>query len=150
MCQVHYCDISDVSQLCTKSLSCGHPCNGIRDEEECLPCLKGCGDNTKLTQDNEDQCMICFTCALEDEPCIQVQQDSRSPLLISCKVDCGHVFHIRCVRKLLEIKWSGPRITFGFCKCPVCAQPWVNLKHPAVAEGIAPITKLYEEVFTYL
>lgn len=109
------CDQAECVELakksCTKTHACGHACYGVRDEETCLPCLHGCagaaGTATKLTQDHEDQCMICFTGALSEAPCMQ------SP--------CGHVFHAHCVRALLQARWSGPRVAFGFCKCAVCA-----------------------------
>ena len=39
-------------QACVKHLPCGHPCNGIAGEAECLPCLRGCDTNTKLKQVN--------------------------------------------------------------------------------------------------
>ena len=75
------CDKEDCAELaklvCQKTLPCGHGCNGIRDEATCLPCLHGCDNGEKekslpLKQDSEDQCMVCFTSSLSEEPCIQV------------------------------------------------------------------------------
>ncbi|EGD72098.1 hypothetical protein PTSG_11546 [Salpingoeca rosetta] len=131
---------------CTKTLTCGHACCGIRGEEKCLPCLRGCkpeveaGDGEEggqvarapLTQDNEDQCMICFTGALQEEPCIQTP--------------CGHVFHFNCVKRLLEVRWNGPRITFGFCKCPICSSSWIHKDIPALQHLLQPLNDLYDEV----
>ena len=61
---------------CVCTLSCGHPCRGVRDERECLPCLYGCrrtdGGDSRLKQDADDMCMVCFTEALAAAPCIQV------------------------------------------------------------------------------
>ena len=60
---------------CTKTLSCGHACGGILEEQVCLPCLHGCQGNMKekLKQDAEDMCMICFTEALSAAPAVQVK-----------------------------------------------------------------------------
>eukprot|EP00047_Mylnosiga_fluctuans_P000811 m.202671 g.202671 ORF g.202671 m.202671 type:complete len:4234 (-) comp10109_c2_seq9:387-13088(-) len=117
--------------LCTKTLPCGHPCNGVRDEATCLPCLRGCSKDT-LFMDSEDLCPICFTTSLAEEPCVLL--------------DCRHVFHFRCIRRLLTMRWSGPRITFGYCRCPTCSRSLVDLKHPILAPLVEPVRILYEEV----
>lgn len=36
------------------------------------------------------------------------------------QLDCSHVFHLQCTRRVLENRWLGPRITFGFMSCPIC------------------------------
>ena len=62
---------SDV--VCDKILPCGHACCGVKGEEKCLPCLHGCaGDDSKLKQDAEDMCMMCYTEGLSYAACIQV------------------------------------------------------------------------------
>ena len=63
------------SEVCEKTLACGHPCNGVMGEEDCLPCLHhGCAmDVAKLKQDADDMCMICYTEGLSCAPCIQVR-----------------------------------------------------------------------------
>ncbi len=58
------------------------------------------------------------------------------------------MFHFRCVERLLAARWNGPRITFGFCKCPICSSPWLDVQQPAIAPLIAPLAKLYKEVRT--
>ena len=58
-------------EICDKTLSCGHPCNGVKGEETCLPCLFGC-DTSELKQDADDMCMICYTEGLSCAPCIKV------------------------------------------------------------------------------
>ena len=60
--------------ICVRTLSCGHPCGGIRDEQPCLPCLHGChmSAGERLRQDADDMCMICFTEALAAAPAIKV------------------------------------------------------------------------------
>lgn len=96
---------------CDKILECGHACCGIRNEAECLPCLRCVSDSSNLTQDADDFCMICWSESLGNAP--------------SIKIDCGHVFHYTCIRRVLEMRWNGPRISFGFMGCPLCK---VNLK----------------------
>ena len=59
--------------VCDKTLSCGHTCCGVKEEEKCLPCLNGCSSgDPKLKQDADDMCMICYTEGLSCAPCIQV------------------------------------------------------------------------------
>ncbi len=61
-----------------------------------------------------DYCNICFCEGLSQAPTIVL--------------GCGHVFHYHCVEKRLKLKWFKyefnyrfrPRITFGFCLCPLC------------------------------
>ena len=61
-------------EVCENTLACGHPCNGVKGEEVCLPCLHGCvSDTTKLKQDADDMCMICYTEGLSCAPCVQVR-----------------------------------------------------------------------------
>ena len=59
---------------CSKTLSCGHLCGGIKDEKACLPCLHRCrsDDQELLKQDSDDMCMICFTEALSAAPAVLV------------------------------------------------------------------------------
>jgi hypothetical protein len=33
---------------------------------------------------------------------------------------CGHIFHHGCAKALLERRWNGPAISFGFADCPLC------------------------------
>lgn len=117
--------------LCTRTLPCGHACNGVRDEATCLPCLRGCSKDV-VKMDADDQCPICFTSSLSDEPCI--------------RLDCAHVFHYRCVQRLLTNRWTGPRIVFGFCRCSVCSQSLLQSTHPLLAAALQPLRELYGEV----
>ena len=61
-------------EVCDRTLACGHPCSGLRGENDCLPCLyHDCAkDASKLKQDADDMCMICYTEGLSCAPCIQV------------------------------------------------------------------------------
>lgn len=113
---------------CVKILPCGHLCGGIKDEETCLPCLHGCS-SVKLKQDADDMCMICFTDALAPFPSIHLE--------------CGHVFHYHCCVTVLQKLWIGPRITFGFCKCPICKS---KINHVSLRKELDPIDSLYEDV----
>ncbi|XP_053398701.1 E3 ubiquitin-protein ligase MYCBP2-like isoform X4 [Mercenaria mercenaria] len=117
-------------EACNKTLSCGHVCGGIKNDT-CLPCLHRCRaeDQELLKQDSDDMCMICFTEALSAAPAILLK--------------CGHVFHAHCARRVLENRWVGPRITFGFSHCPICK---CNIDHPVLRELLRPIQQLYEDV----
>ncbi|XP_072434052.1 E3 ubiquitin-protein ligase MYCBP2 isoform X16 [Chiloscyllium punctatum] len=115
---------------CGKTHSCGHPCGGVKGEEHCLPCLHGCDKNAIcLKQDADDMCMICFTEALSAAPAVQL--------------DCSHVFHLHCCRRVLENQWLGPRITFGFMACPICKN---KINHLVLKDLLDPIKDLYEDV----
>ena len=61
-------------------------------------------------------------------------------------MDCGHVFHFNCVKRLLEVRWNGPRITFGFCVCPICRASWVKCQAKPLKELLTPLAALYDEV----
>ncbi|XP_075279518.1 E3 ubiquitin-protein ligase MYCBP2 isoform X14 [Opisthocomus hoazin] len=115
---------------CSKTHPCGHPCGGVKNEEHCLPCLHGCEKSTTtLKQDADDMCMICFTEALSAAPAIQL--------------DCSHVFHLQCCQRVLENRWLGPRITFGFMSCPICKN---KINHSVLKDLLDPIKELYEDV----
>uniref|UniRef100_A0A8C2L2T6 RCR-type E3 ubiquitin transferase n=1 Tax=Cyprinus carpio TaxID=7962 RepID=A0A8C2L2T6_CYPCA len=124
-------DCQEYAKLaCSKTHPCGHPCGGVKNEELCLPCLHGC-DKTAvcLKQDADDMCMICFTEALSAAPAIQL--------------DCSHVFHLQCTRRVLDNRWLGPRITFGFMSCPICKN---KINHSVLKDLLDPIKELYEDV----
>lgn len=72
--------------MCDQTLTCGHPCSGVKGEEECLPCLHGCAAlEANLKQDADDMCMICYTEGLSCAPCIQVGLDLTSG---ACRCSC--------------------------------------------------------------
>ncbi|XP_023654220.2 E3 ubiquitin-protein ligase MYCBP2 isoform X4 [Paramormyrops kingsleyae] len=124
-------DCQEYAKLaCSRTHPCGHPCGGVKNEEHCLPCLHGCDKSaTYLKQDADDMCMICFTEALSAAPAIQL--------------DCTHVFHLQCTRRVLENRWLGPRITFGFMSCPICKN---KINHSVIKDLLDPIKELYEDV----
>uniref|UniRef100_A0A8C6XHK3 RCR-type E3 ubiquitin transferase n=1 Tax=Naja naja TaxID=35670 RepID=A0A8C6XHK3_NAJNA len=125
-------DCQEYAKLaCSKTHPCGHPCGGVRNEDLCLPCLHGCDKSTTtaLKQDADDMCMICFTEALSAAPAIQL--------------DCSHIFHLQCCCRVLENRWLGPRITFGFMSCPICKN---KINHAVLKDLLDPIKELYEDV----
>ncbi|XP_055893471.1 E3 ubiquitin-protein ligase MYCBP2-like isoform X4 [Biomphalaria glabrata] len=116
---------------CNKILPCGHLCGGIAGEDPCLPCLHRCRpfDQGQLKQDADDMCMICFTEALSAAPAI--------------KLTCSHLFHLHCTKLILQKKYVGARITFGFSLCPICK---TSVDHPALKSLLEPIRALKEDV----
>jgi len=120
---------------CGLTHTCGHQCGGVRDESECLPCLHHCASEdelkVKLTQECDDMCMICWSDTLAEAPSIQLK--------------CGHVFHYKCVLKMFESRWPGPRITFAFTQCPCCRQ---TMSHRLIKDVADPIQALFDEVKT--
>ncbi|XP_052770015.1 uncharacterized protein LOC128209822 isoform X1 [Mya arenaria] len=115
------------SKVCTKELDCGHMCCGYRYEAECPPCLDpDCRGNGE--QNKEDICVICMD-MLGALPIIQSQ--------------CGHIFHLKCIRQVLKKRWVGPRINFNFLRCPICS---AKLKHPAIRSMLQSVTGLEEDI----
>lgn len=75
--------------------------------------------------------MACFSGALSEGPCVQLE--------------CGHIHHVACLKQMLTIRWSGPRIGFGFCKCPICRRSLLANSagfHPALDELLSPLAVL--------
>jgi hypothetical protein len=104
---------------CKKILECG----GVSGEEKCLKCL----DCNRL----DDYCNICFIETLPQAPCVELT--------------CGHIFHYECIKKKLEMKWSGTRVVFGFLNCPLCNQ---IIDSPVLKSILTPILTLYDRVKT--
>jgi len=109
-------------QVCPRVKDCGHFCGGVCDEEKCLPCFHGC-DGVHL--DADLACSSCYTETLGEAP--------------SVLLDCGHAFHASCLRKQLELKWDGPRITFKFMGCPTCRR---RITHAAFRDILDPMNAL--------
>jgi uncharacterized protein with PIN domain len=55
------------------------------------------------------------------------------------------VFHLQCIRAQLTQE-TGPRIEFGFARCPACATSLVETDHPLLKHELAPIKARYENV----
>ena len=119
---------------CKKKLKCGHKCFGVNGEKKCPPCLNSkCNDFQNIfDQEMDSFCNICFTEGLGAAPVI----------LLSCK----HYVHYHCIKKRLEGKWVGPKITFNHCTCPVCNK-WYNCTQvPEIQEIINENKVLYDEI----
>lgn len=102
-------------KCCCLKLDCGHFCKGYAKEGFCLPCLADeCFEKNAivlLDQKGSDYCNICFIESLQSGPCVQVA--------------CGHIYHVSCLEKRLELRWVKPRISFNFCLCPLC-KTWMQ------------------------
>lgn len=113
---------------------CGHAiaCRScLESNDRCIECNGEIADNIPIhipQEGEDDECIIC-TDTFAESPAI--------------KLNCGHAFHYDCCRRLLEARWPGPRITFGFTLCPICKQP---IDHPALQDVLTPIRELHEEV----
>ena len=137
-----------IKDNCHKILPCGHNCRGFRGEKKCLPCLnEKCAEEARAACSSghchkddtvlegitdEDFCTICFISELAAEPCI--------------KLGCGHVFHMNCIKTIIENKWLGHRITFKFLECPSCNQP-IDVDHcPQLAEALREAREIKDKV----
>jgi|688.fasta_scaffold2017946_1 E3 ubiquitin-protein ligase MYCBP2 len=88
VCRKQEC-INLMQSTCEKVLPCGHPCCGFSGEKKCMPCLDPkCIDkmdpSKKINQNIDDYCTVCQCSGLGQEPCVHL--------------DCGHIFHLGCVK----------------------------------------------------
>jgi len=119
---------------CKKKLRCGHKCFGVNGEKNCPPCIdKECKQfGGQFDQDKDAYCPICFTEGL-----------GSSPIVVT---SCGHYMHYQCIKKRLETKWIGPKITFNHCLCPSCNK-WFDIENvPELQKMINENKKLYESI----
>ena len=126
--------IKRYSYSCKKILKCGHKCLGVLKEKKCPPCLdKNCPNYKGLfEQEKNDYCKICFTEGLGSAPIVELT--------------CGHYVHYHCIKKRLEKKWIGPKITFNHCLCPVCNK-WDDCPYIPILKKLININKkLYENI----
>ena len=126
--------IKRYSYCCKKVLKCGHKCLGVLNEKKCPPCLdKNCENYGGLyDQEKNDYCKICFTEGLSSAPIVLLT--------------CGHYVHYHCIKKRLETKWIGPKITFNHCLCPVCNK-WDDCPYiSSLKKLINKNKKLYEQI----
>ncbi len=119
---------------CKKKLKCGHKCFGVDGEKECPPCLISQCKNYKnlFDQDTDAYCNICYTEGLGSAPVI----------LLSC----NHYVHYHCIKRRLEGKWVGPKITFNHCLCPQCNKWYSCPQVPEIQKLIDENQKLYKEI----
>ena len=119
---------------CKKVLPCGHKCFGVCTETLCPPCLDSeCPKfGGKFDQDKDSYCNICFTEGLGSAPIVELS--------------CGHLVHYMCIKKRLETRWIGPKITFNHCLCPQCNN-WYECKNvPELQKMVIENKKLYSEI----
>ena len=57
-------------------------------------------------ENKDDFCNICYYSSLSQEPCVHLE--------------CGHIYHIGCVKNQVEKQYNGPRIIFNYLNCPQC------------------------------
>ena len=100
---------------CKKRLKCGHKCFGVNGEKICPPCIdEECPQyGGQFDQNKSAYCPICYTEGL-----------GSSPVIVT---SCGHYMHYLCIKKRLETKWIGPKITFNHCLCPGCNK-WFDVE----------------------
>lgn len=115
------------SNSCKNILGCGHICSGFKNEEVCPPCLHGC--DASVGQTAQDNCIICYTDPLSAAPVVMLE--------------CTHLFHLHCVKRVLDNKWVGARITFSFTLCPICKAP---IKHKYLEPAMKKVLELQEDV----
>ena len=118
---------------CKKVLKCGHKCFGVEHEKECPPCLdEKCKEfQGKFSQNKDSYCTICH------------EGLGNSPIAV---LSCGHYVHYLCIKKRLEKKWPGPKITFNYCLCPTCNKWYDCNTLDDIQKMINENKKLYEEV----
>lgn len=116
---------------CKQFLNCGHSCLGHANENNCIiGCIdKNCNEyNDKFNQNKDEFCVICYTEVLEASPCI--------------KLDCGHIFHYKCIEQRIKKGYIGPAISLKFMNCPSCNQ-WMSAKNNKdIQDLIEPYNKL--------
>ena len=119
---------------CKKRLPCGHKCFGVNNERECPPCIdKECKQfGGQFGQNKDDYCIICYSEGL-----------GSSPMVV---LSCGHYIHYFCIKKRLETKWIGPKITFNHCLCPSCNKWFDCPSIPELQRMIDENKKLYEQI----
>ena len=117
---------------CKKTLPCGHHCFGT-ENDICPPCLDSKCDSFKnvFDQDMDSYCNICYTEGL-----------GASPIVI---LSCNHYVHFICIRKRLQTKWVGPKITFNHCLCPVCNN-WYDCTNPEINRLLIENKALYKNI----
>ncbi len=117
---------------CKKRLPCGHRCLGTVNDN-CPPCLySDCKDYQNLyDQDADAYCTICYSESLESSPIVTLS--------------CNHYVHFLCIKKRLETRWVGPKITFNHCLCPTCNN-WYDCSNPTIHSLVQINKKLYDDI----
>lgn len=95
-------------ESCKNNLECGHKCFGHNLERKCSPCLNAeCSSfKDEFNQNSDSYCCICYIESLGSSPVV--------------KLECGHIFHHKCMLNKLNKKWVGPSIIRKYLTCPSC------------------------------
>ncbi len=80
----------------------------------------------------DDYCNICYAEGLKQGPCV--------------KLTCGHIFHVDCLHQIIQKRWPGPRIVFGFLDCPDCKQRYDAPNNSLIQNELNEARKIEEEV----
>lgn len=116
---------------CRKVQPCGHRCFGTAGEFSCPPCLVDkCTPALKVSE--QEYCSICGTEKLRNGPVVELE--------------CGHFLHYRCLKDTLWKRWPGTRITFKFCKCPLCSEWAVPKANEELQREIGKYQGLFEDI----
>ncbi|CAI2359826.1 unnamed protein product [Moneuplotes crassus] len=134
VCRNSECE-ENMRKSCSKIHDCGHYCCGTKNEDRCLPCIdpecvqKSLEPTLGITGD--DFCSICYMSGLSQAPSVQL--------------GCKHIFHEECLIKVLEMKWSGPRINFEYIKCPTCKTE-ITCNHPHIGKSLKAAISLRAKI----
>ena len=129
-CDIRECRL-ELEGSCKKKLPCGHRCYGVNREQTCPPCLvEGCVGDLRTTEN--EYCCYCGSYKLKNKPVVELE--------------CGHFVHHQCLKDTLHRRWPGARITFKFCKCPLC-QDWAVAKYNTeLQREIGKYQLLFEQI----
>ena len=131
--EVEICDSEECRKRyqnsCKRILPCSHRCYGTSRDETCPPCLN---EACHHEPDEHEYCNICYTEGLGQQPVVELE--------------CGHYLHSECLRLSLEKRWSGPRITFTYARCPLC-KAWAYPKnHAGLREDVAKANAMFDQI----
>lgn len=117
---------------CKLRLPCGHHCFGTVNDK-CPPCINSeCPSYQNVfDQDADAYCTICYSESLESSPIVVLS--------------CNHFVHFLCIKKRLETRWVGPKITFNHCLCSTCNN-WYDCSNPTIHALVNENKLLYKEI----
>ena len=120
-----------LQRSCRKVLPCGHRCYGTAGEFSCPPCLvDNCIPHQKSSEN--EYCCICGSEKLRNGPVVELE--------------CGHYLHYQCLKDALFKRWSGTRITFKFCTCPLDQEWAVPRTNEELQQEVAKYQQLRESI----
>eukprot|EP00347_Sterkiella_histriomuscorum_P016709 403352152 len=127
-----------MNMYCSKfQKDCGHTCYGAKQESNCLPCLnlECVAKQQDLTYgvNAHDFCSICYTDELGQAPSVQL--------------NCKHIFHHECLKKILTQRYQTIRITLGYLDCPICGVQMETTQSQEIIELIRKQKHFKERVY---